>query len=408
MDAGQPQLFEPAVLGPVRLRNRIIKAATFEGMSRGGAVTDALIDFHQAFAAGGVGLTTLAYCAVSPDGRGAPNEIVLGPAARPGLARLAGAVHARGAAISAQIGHAGPVGQRRITGSRPLAASSGFSPLGTRYHAMTAADIARVTSDFAASARVVAEAGFDAVELHMGHHYLLNSFLSPKFNRRTDGWGGSVPNRARLPRAVAQAVRDAVGGRLAVTAKFEMADGVPGGLWLDESIELARLLQADGTLDALQLTAGGSLANPMYLFRGEVPRKEFAATLPRPLRPAFQLAGHRLLRDYPFEEAYLRPMARQFRAALDLPLILLGGITRLDTMTQAIGEGFAFVALGRALLREPDLPGKLSRQESAESLCIHCNKCMPSIYRGTHCVLVAPPDRPGLRLPGITRLPRPG
>jgi 2,4-dienoyl-CoA reductase-like NADH-dependent reductase (Old Yellow Enzyme family) len=400
MDAGRPQLFEPAALGPVRLRNRIIKAATFEGMSRGGAVTGALVDFHQAFAAGGVGLTTLAYCAVSPDGRGAPHEIVLGPAARPGLARLADAVHAEGAAISAQIGHAGPVGQRRVTGSRPLAASSGFSPLGTRYHAMTAADIARVTADFAAAARVVAEAGFDAVELHMGHHYLLNSFLSPKFNRRPDGWGGSVANRARFPRAVAQAVRDAVDGRLAVTAKFEMADGVPGGLWLDESIELARLLQDDGTVDELQLTAGGSLANPMFLFRGDVPRAEFAATLPPLLRPAFRVAGKRLLREYPFEEAYLRPMARQFRAALGMPLILLGGITRLGTMTEAVSEGFAFVALGRALLREPDLPGKLRRQESRESLCIHCNKCMPSIYRGTRCVLVPPADRPGLRVLG--------
>jgi 2,4-dienoyl-CoA reductase-like NADH-dependent reductase (Old Yellow Enzyme family) len=398
MEAGRAQLFEPASLGPVTLRNRIIKAATFEGMSWRGTVSDALIDFHRTFAAGGVGLTTLAYCAVSPDGRGAPNEIVLGPAARPGLARLAEAVHAEGAAISAQIGHAGPVGQRRITGSRPLAASSGFSPLGTRYHAMAAADISRVTREFAAAAQVVAEAGFDAVELHMGHHYLLNSFLSPKFNRRGDSWGGSAANRARFPRAVAQAVHDAVGGRLAVTAKFEMADGTPGGLWVEESIRLARLLQDDGTVDALQLTAGGSLTNPMYLFRGDVPRAEFAATLPPLLRPAFRVAGKRLLREYPFEEAYLRPMARQFRAALDLPLILLGGITRLDTMTQAIGEGFAFVALGRALLREPDLPGKLRREESAESLCIHCNKCMPSIYRGTHCVLVAPEDRPGLRL----------
>jgi len=405
MEAGRAQLFEPASLGPVRLRNRIIKAATFEGMSWGGTVSDALVDFHRTFAAGGVGLTTLAYCAVAPDGRGAPHEIVLGPRARTGLARLAEAVHAEGAAISAQIGHAGPVGQRRVTGARPLAASSGFSPLGTRYHAMAPTDIARVTGDFAAAARVVADAGFDAVELHMGHHYLLNSFLSPKFNRRPDGWGGSTANRARFPRAVAQAVRDAVGGQIAVTAKFEMADGVPGGLVPGESIALARLLQDDGTVDALQLTVGGSLMNPMFLFRGDVPRREFAATLPPLLRPAFRVAGRRLLREYPFEEAYLRPMARQFRDALDLPLILLGGITRLDTMTEAIGEGFAFVALGRALLREPDLPGKLRREESRESLCIHCNKCMPSIYRGTHCVLVAPPDRPGLRLgrPGRER-----
>ena len=396
--SGAGGLFEAAALGPVQLRNRIVKAATFEGMSWHGVVSDALIDFHRAFAAGGVGMTTLAYCAVSPDGRGAPNEIVLGRQTLPGLARLAEAVHAEGAAISAQIGHAGPVARRRVAGSRALAASSGFSQLGTRYRAMTAADIARVTRDFAAAARMLADAGFDAAELHMGHHYLLNSFLSPKFNRRSDSWGGSLQNRARFPREVARAVRDSVGDRLAVTAKLEMADGVPGGLWLDESIELARLLEADGTLDALQLTAGGSLANPMFLFHGDVPRKEFAATLPRALRLGFRLAGRRLLREYPFHEAYFRPWARQFLAALSIPLILVGGITRRDTMTQAVSEGFAFVAMGRALLREPDLVARLRRGDATESLCVHCNKCIPTIYRGTHCVLVPPADRPGLRL----------
>ena len=312
-------------------------------------------------------------------------------------------MHAEGAAVSAQIGHAGPVGQRRITGARPLSASSGFSPLGTRYHAMTAADITRVCGDFAAAARLLADAGFDAIELHMGHHYLLNAFLSPKFNKRKDDWGGSVANRARFPRMVARSVRDAVGDRLAVTAKFEMADGVPGGLWLDESIELARLLAGDGAIDALQLTGGGSLMNPMFLFRGDVPREEFARTLPPVLRPGFRLVGRRFMRDYPFEEAYFLPMARQFRAALDLPLILLGGINRLETMKAAIGEGFAFVALGRALLREPDLAGRLRSGESQESLCIHCNKCVPTIYRGTHCVLVDQSSRPGLRVLGPGR-----
>ena len=193
-------------------------------------------------------------------------------------------------------------------------------------------------------------------------------------------------------------MREAVGDRLAVTAKFEMDDGVPGGLRIGENIELARLLEADGTVDALQLTGGGSLANPMFLFRGDVPRKEFAATLPPALRAGFRLVGPRFLREYPFEEAYFKPLAAQFRDALAMPLILLGDINRLDTMTEAIADGFAFVALGRALLREPDLVAKLGRGESRESLCIHCNKCMPTIYRGTHCVLVPPADRPGLRI----------
>ncbi|MCU1596188.1 MAG: putative NADH-dependent flavin oxidoreductase, partial [Frankiales bacterium] len=201
-----------------------------------------------------------------------------------------------------------------------------------------------------------------------------------------------------FPRRVAAAVREAVQDRVAVTAKFEMTDAVPGGLWLEDSIAIARLLEADGHLDALQLTAGGSLANPMYLFRGEVPRAEFAKTLPLLLRPAFKAVGKRFMPEYPFEESYFRPMARQFRDALSMPLIALGGLNELASMQQARDDGFELVALGRALLREPDLIDKLARGTAQESLCIHCNKCMPTIYRGTHCVLVEPALRPGARL----------
>jgi 2,4-dienoyl-CoA reductase-like NADH-dependent reductase (Old Yellow Enzyme family) len=391
-------LFQAAQLGPLRLRNRILKAATFEGMSPRGLVTDALIDFHSAFAAGGVGMTTVAYCAVSPEGRGAPNEIVLRPEALPGLSRLAEAVHAEGAAVSAQIGHAGPVGNSRVTGANALSASNGFSPLGTRHHAMTADDIARVTNDFATGAALLAEAGFDAVELHMGHHYLLNSFISPKFNKRRDEYGGSVTKRARFPREVAQAVRAAVGGRMAVLAKWEMTDGVRRGLTVADSLDAAALLEEDGTVDAFELTGGGSLANPMFLFRGDVPRAEFAATLPPAQRFGFRLVGRWFMRDYPFEEAYFLPQARQFLSRLRTPLVLLGGLNRVETMHAALAEGFGFVALGRALLREPDLVTRLQSGEATSGTCIHCNKCVPTIYRGTHCVLVDAAERPGLRV----------
>jgi 2,4-dienoyl-CoA reductase-like NADH-dependent reductase (Old Yellow Enzyme family) len=390
-------LFEPAALGPVRLRNRIVKAATFEGMSRRGLVTPQLIDFHRTFAAGGVAMTTLAYCAVSPEGRGAPNEIVLRPEARDGLAELADAVHAEGAAVSAQIGHAGPVGNPRVTRAKALSASDGRSILGARHHGMTTGDIDRVVEHFASGATILASAGFDAVEIHMGHHYLLNAFLSPRFNRRRDDYGGALENRMRLLRDVARAVRSAVGDRMAVLAKWEMTDGVRGGLMVAESLAAARLLESDGTVDALELTGGGSLANPMFLFRGDVPRSEMAATLPTAQRVGFRLVGRLLLRSYPFEEAYFRPQAREFLHELSTPLILLGGLNRLDTMKSAIAEGFQFVALGRALLREPDLIRRLEAGEASESSCVHCNKCMPTIYRGTHCVLVEPAERPGQR-----------
>jgi 2,4-dienoyl-CoA reductase-like NADH-dependent reductase (Old Yellow Enzyme family) len=174
-----------------------------------------------------------------------------------------------------------------------------------------------------------------------------------------------------------------------------MADGVKGGLWVDESIEVARLLDADGALDALELTGGSSFQNPMYLFKGPAPVEEMAAVFPPLLRVGLKLTAKKFFKEYPFEEAYFLPMARQFRDALDMPLILLGGINRLETVHQALAAGFAFVAMGRALLREPDLIGRWQKGDRGEAVCIHCNKCMPTIYRGTHCVLVPPEQRPG-------------
>jgi 2,4-dienoyl-CoA reductase-like NADH-dependent reductase (Old Yellow Enzyme family) len=392
--AAAPDPFAPARLGPLTLRNRIVKAATFEGVTREHVVSDRLVDFHRRMAAGGVGMTTVAYCAVSKEGCGTPNEIVLSRDTVPGLRRIADVVHAEGAAISAQIGHAGAVAAAaRIRGVGP---SPIFSPLAMRRtRAATAEDLVRITQEFADAARVVADGGFDAVEIHLGHGYLLSEFLSPKLNRRQDAYGGSLEARARFPREVVRAVREAVGPRLAVLAKLNMADGVPGGFWVDESVAFARMLEADGALDAIELTGGSSLENPMYLFRGEAPIQEMAAAFPQPIRAMFKLFGGRFLPSYPFEEAYFLPYARNFRAALRMPLVLLGGITRRETVEQAMREGFEFVAMGRALLREPDLVARMQKGEAGESLCVHCNKCMATIYRGTHCVLVPPSERAG-------------
>lgn len=399
MPAPQPPTidpFEPARLGPHTLRNRFVKAATFEGVTPDGVVNDRLIEFHRTVARGGVGMTTVAYCAVTPDGRGAPNELVLSPDLVPGLRRLADAVHAEGAAVAAQIGHAGAVAA--ATGHKGISPSPVFSPLAMRRtRAATSDDIVRIVRAFADAARVVADGGFDAVEVHLGHGYLASEFLSPRLNKRADDWGGPLENRAKLAREIVRVVRDAVDDRLAVIAKLNMGDGVPGGLWLDESVEVGRMLEADGCLDALELTAGSSLQNPMYLFRGEAPLAEMAETLPKPVRPLFRRFGGRFLRSYPFEEGYLLPYARQFRAALTLPLILLGGVNRIETVHGALAEGFEFVALGRALLREPDLIERWRDGRTTESLCVHCNKCMATIYRGTHCVLVDEERQPWVR-----------
>ena len=382
--------FAEARLGPITLRNRIIKAATFEGRTPRRVVTDELIAFHRQVAAGGVGMTTVAYCAVTRAGSTDGHQLTLdNPEIGPGLRRLTDAIHAEGAAAAAQLGHSGPVANPAGTKHPSLAPSRVFSPLGMRRtHAVTETDLTTITQQFADGARVLVEGGFDAIEIHMGHNYLLSAFLSPKLNRRKDAWGGTIEQRARFPRQVARAVRDAVGDRVAVTAKLNMADGVDGGLWLAESLEVARMLERDGALDALTLTGGSSFENPMFLFRGEAPIQEMAATFPAALRPGFKLLSRRFFREYPFEEAYFLPYARQFRAELTMPLILLGGIDRLATVEHALDEGFAFVQMARALLREPDLVHRMQTDAGYESLCVHCNKCMPTIYRGTRCVLV--------------------
>jgi 2,4-dienoyl-CoA reductase-like NADH-dependent reductase (Old Yellow Enzyme family) len=379
--------FGPARLGRIRLRNRVIKAATFEGMSPGGLVSQTLIDFHRAMAAGGVGMTTVSYVAVSKDGRGAPNELYIHDAAAARLARIAQVVHAEGAAISAQLGHAGAVGTIR---KRYLGPSATRTMAGTRVREISPDGIDEVVGDFAMGARTLADAGFDAVELHFGHHYLVSAFLSPKWNRRTDDYGGPVAGRAKLARRILRAVREQVGDRVAVTAKLNMTDGVRGGLSVADGIEVARLLDSDGLLDALELSAGGSQANQMFMFRGDPPRREMAAALPGIQGLGFRVAGPVMFRRYPFREAYLLPMARQFRTAVSLPLILLGGVNTVATIRRAMAEGFDFVAMGRALLRDPGLVAKMADGSVAEGNCVHCNKCVPSIYTGTRCVLDHP------------------
>jgi 2,4-dienoyl-CoA reductase-like NADH-dependent reductase (Old Yellow Enzyme family) len=385
-------VFAPAQLGPVELRNRTVKAATFEGRTPDGQVTDALIDYHLAVAQGGVGLTTVAYLAVAPEGRTHREQVVVGAATEKGLSRLAEAIHQTGAKIAGQVGHAGPVANGRSNGVHALSASRMPSPLSMQMvRAASEADLARITAAYVATARTLVRAGFDVLELHMAHSYLISSFLAPGLNRRKDRWGGPLEGRARLARQVARAVKEEVGDEVAVTAKVSVSDGFRGGVTTDESLDFTAVLEADGHLDALQLSGGSSLMNPMYLFRGETPVREFAAAMPLPVRVGMRTpVGRKFLKEYDFHEAYFLDKALRFRERLSMPLMLLGGINRRDTMEQAMVQGFEFVAMGRALLREPSLVNELIAGREADGVCIHCNRCMPTIYSGTRCVVLDP------------------
>ncbi len=383
------EVFTPGRLGPLELRNRVVKSATNEGMSREGLVTERLIDWHREFAAGGVALTTLAYCAVSPEGRTYRHQIWMREEALPGLRRFTEVMRAEGAKTSIQLGHAGWFANPRATGEAPIGPSRSFSPHAQAFsRAMTAADFERLTRAFADAARWAVEAGFDALEVHAGHGYLLSQFLCPYNNRRKDRWGGSLENRARFPRQVMRAVRDAAGPGVAVYAKFNMEDGFARGLSLEEGIEVARMLEADGALDALQLTGGHTTRTPMFLMRGDVPLREMLKNERSWVRRlGLRLFAPALLKVYPFEEAFFLASARRFREALDLPLMLLGGVTRLETMERAVAEGFDFVAMGRALIRDPDLVRRMQAGETTASRCIPCNRCVIEMERnGTRCV----------------------
>lgn len=373
-------IFSPAQLGPVKLRNRVIKSATFEAASPNSLVTDDLIKFHRLPAAGGVGMTTVAYLAVTPGGRTQGPVIWWRPEAIPGLRTLTDAIHAEGAAVSAQIAHAGPVADAQSNQTEALAPMTS-----RRARGATRDDIADVVAAHATAARFAIDAGFDAVEIHLGHGYFVSSFLSPLINKRDDEFGGSLQNRAKVARSVVEAVRravdDAGAGKIAVTAKLNMADGVDGGITVEESLQTAKWLQDDGCLDAIELTAGSSLVNPMYTFRGGAPGKDVPALA-------------KVVREYPYYDAYLLDDARLFRAEMTMPLILLGGITNRETMDLAMAEGFEFVAMGRALLAEPDLVNRIKADGDAHtvtSVCTHTNDCVVTIYSHTHCVLTGSP-----------------
>jgi 2,4-dienoyl-CoA reductase-like NADH-dependent reductase (Old Yellow Enzyme family) len=382
--AARRRLFSPARLGTVEVRNRFVKCATYETRAVRGLVTDDLVAWHREFAEGGVGVTTLAYCSVAGEGRTFPDQIVVSDEAVPGLARFADAMHAAGARAAIQLGHAGWFADPHASGTRPLGPSRMFAPKGLTWsRAFTASDFARVRDDFAGAARRAVAAGFDAIEIHVGHGYLLSQFLSPYNNRRDDRYGGSVENRSRFPREVVCSVRAAVGDRAALWIKLNMEDGFGGGLALEDGLEVARLFERDGALDAMQLTGGHTTRSPMFLMRGTTPLARLIANQPTRFRRAvMRVVMPRVIRSYDFEEAFFLPAARRFRAAVGLPLMLLGGVTKLSTMTRAMQDGFDFVALGRALIRRPDLVRQLESGALDASPCVPCNQCMADV--GVH------------------------
>jgi len=387
-------VFQPLRLGPLELSNRIIKAATFEGMAAGGEASEQLIALHRAVARGGVAMTTVAYAAVSADGRSYANQLLLHPERTSSLARLCEAVHSEGARTSIQIGHCGEFANPRVLGRRPIGPSRRWISYGLTFaRQMDRANMQRVAADFETSANVVREAGFDAVELHMGHGYLLSQFLSPHSNRRRDEYGGSLEARLRFPLEVVERVQKGLAGRVALLVKMNLCDGFAGGLELEEAIGVAKALEQRG-VHALVPSGGYVTKTPLFMLRGDVPVREMAAAQPSLLaRVGLQLFGRLLVPAHPFEPMFFLEQARALRAAVDVPLAYIGGVTSRGHIEQLLSEGFELVAVGRALVHDPDFVRKLASGEQA-SACIPCNLCIAEMDRGQlRCV--HPESEPG-------------
>jgi 2,4-dienoyl-CoA reductase-like NADH-dependent reductase (Old Yellow Enzyme family) len=388
----------PWALGPLHLRNRVIKSATNEGMAPGGVPTQALVRHHRAMAAGGVGLTTVAYCAVHPDGRTFPDQVVLDGAAARHLRVLTDAVHAEGGAASAQLTHGGAFNFLPALSTKyPFSASGGFNPAGALSGrlfktAMTPADMDRMTADFVAAARTARDAGFDAVELHMGHGYLLSQFLSPVYNRRRDGYGGSAEVRARFPAQVLGAVLDAIGDTTAVLCKISLYAGHPGGGTVEDSVAQARVLSEAGA-HLVVLSSGMNVETPWHIFGSPMPKSAMAGQGSRLMKMAAKILEWRQPR-LAFRELYNLEAARQVRAAVATPLAYLGGAKSVAGIEQAMREGFDAVVMGRALIHRSDLLQAFARGELTQSGCTACNECIATMYTpgGTRCVLTGNDD----------------
>ena len=399
MQANESRAFTPLRIGPLTLRNRFIKSATNEGSARGGIASKRLVQFHEAIAAGGVGMTTVAYCAVAPDGRTFVDQVTLDAAQVPHLKVLTDAVHRHGAAASAQITHGGcftfvPPGDT----PRPLSASGGFNKVGImsgqwRRQAMTVADMDRVAGEFVRGARLAREAGFDAVEIHMGHGYLLSQFLSPLYNRRSDAHGGDVRGRARFPVQVLERVLEAVGKEMAVVCKISVTEATRGGNTAEDGAEIARILEAAGA-HLLVLSAGLNIESITTMFGSSFPKENRTRVDNPVVALAMLIQRFTEPKNVQFHELYQLENSRKARAMTKMPLAYLGGVKSLANVGQLMDEGFDAIALGRVLIHQADLVAAFATERTLVSGCTSCNRCVAMMYTpgGTSCVLGAPGD----------------
>ena len=358
------KLFETTEINGMKLANRFVRSATWEGMAADdGAVTPKLNDCMINLAEGGVGMIISSHAYVHPLGQAGPWQLgVYKDELISGLKTMTQAVHEKGGKIVMQLAHAGFFANAKLTGQTPLAPSNVEGIAKGPRQELTVAEIKEIVAALAQGAGRAKAAGFDGVQIHSAHGYLLSQFLSPAFNKRTDEYGGDIRSRAKIHKEVLRAIRDTVGSDYPVLIKMNSQDYIDGGLSLEDSVQVGKMM-ADGGIDAIEIS-GGMLNNP-------------------------KLSPSRVAINKEEKEAYFREAAEAFRAQIDVPLILVGGNRSYQVAERLVNEGVVdYISLCRPFIREPGLIKRWESGDLRKSTCISDNQCFgPAMKgKGIYCI----------------------
>lgn len=329
-------------------------------------------------------MTSVAYAAVCKSGLSFENQLWMRNEIIPGLRELTDSIHASGGKACIQLGHCGNMSHRRFCGQRPVGASSGFNIYSPTFvHGLHENEIKEIIKSFGEAVNIAKKGGFDAVEIHAGHGYLISQFLSPYTNRRRDSFGGSLENRMLFMEMVIKEVLEVAGKDIAVIVKINTSDGFKKGVGVEECIKIALRLEELG-VDALVLSGGFVSRAPMYVMRGGMPMRALYGYMPWRrlwwLRIGIALFGRLMIKNEPFKEAYFFDDAIRFRKSLKLPLIFVGGVNSMETIDKILSAGFEFVSMARPLIHDTDFINKLRTGEVTASECTHSNYCVARIY----------------------------
>ena len=393
MPAIESPIFTPVKIGPVTLRNRVIRSAAFENMAYGNKPSQELKDYHVAVARGGVGMTTLAYASVSRSGLSFDGQLWMREEIVPALKDITDAIHAEGAKASIQLGHCGNMTHRSTCGCTPVGASSGFNLYSPTFvRGLREDEIEAIVEDFGKAVELARKAGFDCVEIHAGHGYLISQFLSPYTNRRKDRFGGSLENRMRFMRMVINKVMEVAGDDMGVLVKMNMHDGFKRGMGREECLEVAKELERLG-VHAIVLSGGFVSKAPMEVMRGAMPIRTMAHYM-NPwkfwwLKVGLRIFGRMIIPTVPYKAAYFLEDAKEFRETVKLPLVYVGGMVSRSSMEEVLDSGFDALQMARALIRDTDFVNKIRLGEVERSECRHSNYCIGRMYtlqmRCNHC-----------------------